>query len=100
MSVVTTLSPTRAVLAQFDGGAASVAEIARRTGLDSGVVSLAVERLVASGHLSAERVQSGCPDGGCQACPSGRGGRPGCAAGAPGATAGTVFLTLTVSRRG
>lgn len=96
---MTSLSPTRAVLAHIEAGAGSVAEIARRTGLDIGVVGLAVERLVASGHLSAQRLQTGCPDNGCSACPSGTGGRPGCGIGASGAGGGPVILSLTVPHR-
>jgi len=95
MTAPTTLSPTRAVLAQIEHGATSVDEIASRTGLDVGVVGLAIDRLVASGHLTSERLVGGCPDAGCGACPSGRDGRPGCGAtgaGAPGA--GPVLVTL------
>jgi hypothetical protein len=94
----TSLSPTRAVLATIEAGAGSVAEIARRTGLDTGVVGLAIERLVTSGHLSAQRLQAACPTGGCHACPSGLAGRPGCSAAASSRHDGPVLVSLTSAR--
>lgn len=91
-------SPTRAVLAEIEAGAGSMAIIAERTGLDHGVVHLVVDRLVASGHLIAQRLQSGCPDGGCGSCPSSSSGRS-CGSAIPGASSGPVMLTLGKTRR-
>lgn len=99
MSTASALRPTRAVLAHIEAGAGSVAEIARRTGLDIGVVGLAVERLVSSGHLSAQKLQTGCPDGGCSACPSGTAAGTRCGMGASSAGGGPVMLSLSVPRR-
>jgi hypothetical protein len=93
---VSTLSPTRSVLAHIEQGAASIGEIAGRTGLDQGVVHMAVQRLVAQGYLTAEPLAGGCPDAGCTACPSGNGGRPGC--GGP-RTPGPVMITLGTASR-
>ena len=56
-------SPTRVVLTTIEDGAASLHEIAARSRLDVGVVSMAIERLVASGHLTSERLLAGCPEG-------------------------------------
>ena len=93
---MTTLSPTRSVLAHVEQGTASIEEIARRTGLDPGVVDVAVQRLVAHGYLRCEPLSIGCPDDGCGACPSGDGDRPGCG-GTP--TCGPVMITLGPARR-
>lgn len=93
---MSTLSPTRSVLAHIEQGAASISEIAGRTGLDRGVVDMAVQRLVAQGYLMAEPLAGGCPDEGCTACPSGDRGGPGC-----GGTraSGPVMITLGTARR-
>ena len=91
-----TLSPTRSVLAYIEQGAASIGQVARRTGLDPGVVDMAVQRLVAHGYLRAEPLGIGCPDEGCGACPSGDGDRPWWG-GAP--TSGPVMITLGPGRR-
>lgn len=93
---MTALSPTRSVLALIEEGATSIGDIARRAGLDRGVVDMAVQRLVAQGYLSAVPLAIGCPDEGCGACPSGDGDRPGCG-GTP--TAGPVMITVVPSRR-
>ena len=97
MSVAT--SPTRAVLAEIEAGAGSVDAIAQRTGLDSEIVRMAMDRLVSSGHLTTERMQVGCPSGGCQECRAGMAGRPGCAAPASGAPRGPVVISLSTRRR-
>ncbi len=97
---VPTSSPTRAVLALIEAGTSSTTEIARRSGLDVGVVALAIDRLVASGHLTSQQLLTGCPDGGCGSCPSGLDGRPACGAPATtGRAAGPVLLTLGPMRR-
>jgi hypothetical protein len=93
---VTTLSPTRSVLAHIEHGASSIGEIARRTGLARAVVDMAVQRLVAQGYLRAEPLAVGCPQEGCAACPAGDGGHAGCG-GTP--TSGPVMITLGPARR-
>lgn len=92
-------SPTRAVLDHLEAGVGTLHEIAGLTGLDVGVVSLAVDRLVAAGYLHAERLTVGCPDDGCTACPSGDSGRPGCGATRGGTQGAPVLITLGPTRR-
>ncbi len=91
-----TLSPSRSVLTLIEEGASSIGEIARRSGLDRGVVDMAVSRLVAQGYLQAAPLTTTCPDGGCSACPSGDGNSPGCG-GTP--ASGPVVITLGPVRR-
>ncbi len=62
--------PLRAVLAAFGAGARSLAEVCERTGLERDVVSAAVAHLIRAGHLRAEQLSTGCPDGGCGSCGS------------------------------
>jgi hypothetical protein len=93
---VTTLSPTRSVLAHIEQGATSIGEIADRTGLDRGVVDMAVQRLVTRGYLTAEPLAGGCPADGCAACPSGDRNRPGCGG---SRASGPVMITLGAARR-
>lgn len=87
-------SPLRAVLAAFDSGAGSRADLVRVTGLRADVVDAAVEHLLRMGRLSADPLTTGCPDGGCGTCPSGSGGKPGCG----GSPAGPVLVALSVRR--
>ncbi len=92
--------PLRQVLTALTGGAASRAELARRTGLSRDVVDTCLEHLVRTGHVQAEPIGSGCPDSGCGGCPSGRAdGAPGCGAPAPSRSQGPVALTLAPRRR-
>lgn len=93
---MSTQSPTHSVLAHIEQCAASIGEVAGRTGLDRGVVDMAVQRLVAAGYLTVEPLAGGCPDGGCTACPSGDEGRPGCGG---ARTSGPVMITLGTARR-
>ena len=91
-------SPTRAVLEHLEAGVDTLHEIAQLTGLDDGVVSLAVDRLVAAGYLHAERLAVGCPDDGCGGCPAGHKGRPGCGATRSGTQGAPVLITLGPAR--
>lgn len=93
-----TTSPTRAVLEHLEAGVDTLHDIAVRTGLDEGVVSLAVDRLVAAGYLHAERLAVGCPDDGCGGCPAGHKGRPGCGATRGGTQGAPVLITLGATR--
>ncbi len=100
--MTTRSGPTRVVLAELAAGAGSLHEIAVSTGLDEGVVGLAIDRLVTSGHLVAERLAVGCPEDGCQVCPSGSAGRPGCGATVPGrrgAQGSAMIISLGPTRR-
>lgn len=63
-------SPLAAVLAAFQGGAASVAEVRLRTGLDGEVVDAAVEHLIRIGRLERSAVDLGCAGDGCDNCPA------------------------------
>lgn len=94
-----TASPSRAVLEHLKTGVGTLHEIAALTGLDEGVVSLAVDRLVAAGYLQAERLTMGCPDGGCGTCPAGEGDRPACGATRRGTHGAPVLITLGPARR-
>ncbi|MEJ2578107.1 MAG: hypothetical protein P8Z68_03310 [Kineosporiaceae bacterium] len=93
--------PLRAVLAAVDDGAGTLAELARRTGLDRTVVDAAVHHLQRSGHLDATVLAAGCPTGGCGGCaaaartPDGA-SAPGCGAPAPAdARIGPVLVAFT-----
>lgn len=88
-------SPLRAVLDQFRAGAGSLDEVARRSGLRRDLVDAAVDHLVRTGHLRAEALTAGCPDGGCGSCPS-AGDRSACATGT--APAGPVLVALSRPR--
>ena len=93
-------SPTRAVLAAIEAGTPTLADIARHTGLDRGVVAMAVNRLVQTGLLDAETMTAGCPPDGCGSCASGVADRPGCGAAALSASrGGPVLVSLSVRRR-
>ncbi|MGN6245719.1 MAG: FeoC-like transcriptional regulator [Motilibacteraceae bacterium] len=92
--------PLRAVLDAFDAGAASLAEVSRRTGLDRDVVDAAVDHLVRLGRLSAQQLAVGCPPSGCGGCASGAAdGGAGCGAEGPSAVrSGPVLVALSVRR--
>lgn len=93
-------SPTRAVLAEVEAGTPTLADIARNTGLDRGIVAMAVEALVHAGLLDAETMATGCPPNGCGSCASGVADRPGCgAATASTSRDGPVLVSLSVRRR-
>lgn len=100
-AVPTGLSPAgpfRAVLDALAAGAPSLAEVARRTGLDRGLVESAVDRLVRRGLVDAQVLATGCPSGGCGSCPAGE-QAAGCSRARPGATSsGSVLVALTVRR--
>jgi ferrous iron transport protein C len=81
------------VLREVSAGTPTVAAVATRTGLDPGVVGLALDRLVASGRLVAEPLAPGCPSGGCGTCPAASGCAPG-----PARRGGGVLLTLAARR--
>lgn len=92
-------SPLRDVLAAFDAGARSRAEIGSLTGLRRDSVDAAIEHLVRMGRLEARELSTGCPGGGCGACASGVDGAPGCGASGPSAQrSGPVLVQLTVRR--
>jgi hypothetical protein len=83
------VSLSRTVLDEVAMGTPTVAEIARRAGVDRGLVELAVERLVAAGRLDAQALAGGCPPEGCGTCGS---GASDCSANA--LDGGAVLLTL------
>ena len=91
---LTGVSPSRAVLAQIEAGATSTDEIARRTGLDADLVSVMIDRLVAAGYLTAQRLKSGCPETGCSSCPV-----VGACAPVRGTARGAVMIGLGPTRR-
>jgi hypothetical protein len=72
------LSPLRAVLAELSAGAPTLDDVARRTGLDRGIVVAAVDQLVRLGRVRVSTFSAACPDtgSGCGGCPvSGCGSR-------------------------
>jgi hypothetical protein len=85
------MSLSRTVLDEVAAGTPTVAQIARRAGVDRGLVELAVQRLVAAGRLDAQSLAGGCPSTGCGTCPA---GSSDCSADALGG--GAVLLTLVV----
>jgi hypothetical protein len=62
------VSPLRAVLAQLSAGAHTLDDVARRTGLDRGLVVAAVEQLVRLGRVDSSTLSTSCPDAGCGTC--------------------------------
>ncbi|MBK7723300.1 MAG: hypothetical protein IPI32_14045 [Austwickia sp.] len=81
-------SPLAAVLAAFEDGAVSTAEVRLRTGLDEQVVAAALEHLIRMGRLQRAVVDLGCTDQGCESCP---------ASGAGASCGSTCGTGLTVS---
>jgi hypothetical protein len=91
------VSVTRTVLAEIAAGTPTLADIARRTGLDRGVVEMAVHTLVRQGYVEAQRLSAGCPPQGCSTCASGDHGVPDCGADASsGGRAGPVLVSLSI----
>lgn len=91
--------PLAAVLAAFEGGAATLEEVARVSGLSRDVSDAAVAHLVRLGHLDARELASGCPSGGCGGCASAVAGAPGCGAPAPSpGRSGRVLVALSLRR--
>lgn len=62
--------PLTEILEAFATGAATPAEVVRRTGLSPQVVSSALEHLVRTGRLVAKPLPLSCPAQGCGACPT------------------------------
>ena len=86
------VAPLSAVLAAFESGAATLADVGSATGLSRDVVDASVAHLV-------RELSVGCPSGGCGGCASAVGGEPGC--GAPGPSrrrSGPALVALTVRR--
>jgi hypothetical protein len=88
-------SPLRAVLAELSAGAHTLDDVARRTGLDRGLVAAAVEQLVRLGRVDSSTLSTGCPDSGCGTCAA-----PSCGSRGTPASAGRrpVLVTLSVRR--
>lgn len=92
--------PLSAVLAAFAGGARSLDEVGRRTGLSSDVVRASVDHLVRTGRIEAKEMAIGCPDSGCGSCASGTtDGAAGCGTEGPSARrSGPVLVSLSLRR--
>lgn len=93
------VGPLSAVLGAFDGGAGTLADVERATGLTRDVVAASVDHLVRLGRLEAKELAIGCPSAGCGSCASGVEGTPGC--GAPGPSprrSGPALVALTRRR--
>lgn len=92
--------PLSQVLAAVEAGTPTVAEIARRSGLDEAVVHAAIDHLVRSGRIESRELSIGCPPSGCGGCASaGPDGAPGCGRPAPVAGRRPGLVTLTLRRR-
>lgn len=93
--------PLTAVLAAFEAGASSLAEVGERAGLPRDVVSASVDHLVRTGRLASRELAMGCPSSGCGGCASGTlDGAPGCGASAPEpGRRGPVLVALTLVGR-
>lgn len=93
--------PLTSILGAFSGGATSLADVERRTGLDREVVRAGVDHLVRTGRLEAKQLTSGCPIGGCGSCASADlHGGAGCGAAGPSARrSGPVLVSLGIPRR-
>lgn len=94
--------PLTAVLDAFAGGATSLGEVERRTGLPADVVRAGVDHLIRLGRLDARQLTQGCPSGGCGSCASAAAdGTAGCGAAGPGPRReGPVLVALSLRRRG
>ena len=92
--------PLSSVLAAFEAGASSLADIAARTGLTADVVQASVDHLLRLGRLRASELAVGCPASGCGSCASASAeGTPGCGAAAPSAgRRGPVLVALSLRR--
>lgn len=94
------VGPLSAVLGQFAGGATTLAEVSRATGLSRDVVDASVAHLVRLGRLDAKELALGCPSGGCGTCASAVDAAPGCGASAPSRQrSGPVLVALTLPGR-
>jgi len=98
--------PLSAVLAAFEGGCGSFAEVATRCDLPLDTVRACVDHLVRMGRLEARELAVGCPSGGCGSCASaagdasGAGAAAGCgASGPPAHQSGPVLVSISVPRR-
>lgn len=94
--------PLRQVLAAFEGGAASLAEVQRVTGLTPDVLDASVAHLVRLGRLEARELSLGCPSSGCGGCASATvEGTPACGSAGPSPTRrGPALVALTLRRGG
>lgn len=94
--------PLTQILAAFQAGATSLAEVAARTGLADDLVRAGVDHLVRTGRLEAKELAQGCPGGGCGSCASGTPtGTAGCGAAGPNPhRGGPVLVALSVRRPG
>lgn len=93
--------PLVAVLAAFEDGAGSLAEVATRSHLPIDTVRASVDHLVRMGRLEAKELAIGCPSAGCGSCASGsEDGSAGCGSSSPsGRRSGPVLVTLSLVRR-
>ena len=89
-------SPLLEVLAAVAAGAASTAEVSRRTGLDPDRAEAALSALAAAGRIRRVFVLAGaCPTQGCRSCGQSRG----CASAGAGSLAGSGLSAWRVVAR-
>jgi len=70
--------PLSMILAAFDTGVRSVADISRTTGLNRDVVEAGIDHLISTGRLTAKPLASGCAEGACGGCALFSAGCAGC----------------------
>lgn len=70
MTMMTSTRPLHAILAAFDQGALSLADVAEQTHLSDDVVRAGVDHLVRLGRIDAKEMSNACPSGGCGSCAS------------------------------
>jgi hypothetical protein len=80
----------QSILDAMVAGADTVAELSHVTGLEPGLVRLALDRLVALGRVRSDRSSLACPESACGGCASPTG--DGCTSG------GLITLTLPPAR--
>ncbi|MFZ2260928.1 MAG: FeoC-like transcriptional regulator [Luteococcus japonicus] len=92
--------PLSAVLSAFEGGAGSLDEITRITGMSPDVVQTSVDHLRRMGRIEAKELSMGCPSGGCGSCASGTAdGDAGCGSSGPSTERrGPVLVQLSLRR--
>ncbi len=91
--------PLSVVLHEMESGTATVADMAKHSGLAESVVRAAVDHLVRAGRIDSRELSMGCPPSGCGGCasasPDGGCERPS----TPIAGRRPGLVTLTLSRR-
>lgn len=89
---VETLGPASAALAQVASGTPTVAEMARNTGIEEGLLRSALAHLVRTGRIEAHELPTGCPPQACGGCAVAS------SCGGSATASGRRLVTLTIAR--